>query len=69
MPNVSYGEDYAVAIRITREWKITRIKEVMYNCRRWEGNTDAQLSVEKVNANNTYKDSLRTAELKARLKR
>lgn len=66
MPNVSYGEDYAVAIRITREWKITRIKEVMYNCRRWEGNTDAQLSIEKVNINNTYKDSLRSAELKAR---
>lgn len=66
MPNVSYGEDYAVAIRITREWKITRIKEVMYNCRRWEGNTDAQLSIEKVNINNTYKDSLRGAELKAR---
>ncbi|MCQ2202270.1 MAG: glycosyltransferase [Bacteroidales bacterium] len=68
MPNVSYGEDYAVAIRITREWKITRIKEVMYNCRRWEGNTDAQLSIEKVNANNFYKDSLRTAELEARIK-
>ncbi len=66
MPNVSYGEDYAVAIRITREWKITRIKEVMYNCRRWEGNTDAQLSIDKVNINNTYKDSLRSAELKAR---
>lgn len=68
MPNVSYGEDYAAAIRITREWKISRIKEVMYNCRRWEGNTDAQLSIEKININNTYKDSLRTTELEARLK-
>ncbi|MDO4462405.1 MAG: glycosyltransferase family 2 protein [Bacteroidia bacterium] len=69
MPNVSYGEDYAAAIRITREWKISRIKEVMYNCRRWEGNTDAQLSIDRVNANNLYKDSLRTAELEARINR
>ena len=65
-PNVSYGEDYAVGLRICREYRISRIYEPLYCCRRWEGNSDAALSIEKVNANNWYKDSLRTIELTAR---
>jgi len=67
-PNVSYGEDYAVAIRIAGEYTIGRIFDELYLCRRWEGNSDAALSPEKVNANNLYKDSLRTAELERRIK-
>ena len=66
-PNVSYGEDYAVAIRIAGEFRIGRIFDELYLCRRWEGNSDAALSPEKVNANNLYKDSLRTAELQRRI--
>ncbi len=66
-PNVSYGEDYAVGLRISRECRISRIWEPLYCCRRWEGNSDAALSVEKVNANNSYKDRLRTWELEARI--
>ena len=65
-PNVSYGEDYAVALRITREYKIGRIYENLYLCRRWKNNTDAGLSMEKQNLNDFYKDKLRTAEIKAR---
>lgn len=66
-PNVSYGEDYAVAIRIAGEYRIGRIFDELYLCRRWEGNSDAALSPEKVNANNLYKDTLRTAELQRRI--
>ena len=66
-PNVSYGEDYAVAIRIAGEYRIGRIFDELYLCRRWEGNSDAALSPEKVNANNLHKDSLRTAELQRRI--
>lgn len=66
-PNVSYGEDYAVAIRISGEYRLGRIFDELYLCRRWEGNSDAALSAEKVNANNLYKDSLRTAELERRI--
>ena len=66
-PNVSYGEDYAVAIRIAGEYRIGRIFDELYLCRRWEGNSDAALSADKVNANNLYKDSLRTAELERRI--
>lgn len=62
-PNVSYGEDYAVGLAISREFKIGRIYEPIYLCRRWGGNTDASLSIEKQNANNFYKDSLRTKEI------
>jgi len=62
-PNVSYGEDYAVGLAISRQYKIGRIYEPIYLCRRWEGNTDASLSIEKQNANNYYKDSLRTKEI------
>ena len=65
-PNASYGEDYAVGLRIGREYKIGRIYDVLYYCRRWTGNSDADLSTEKVNANNMYKDWLRTVELRAR---
>ena len=68
-PNVSYGEDYAVAIRIAGEYRIGRIFDELYLCRRWEGNSDAALSPEKVNANNMYKDSLRTDELNRRIHR
>jgi hypothetical protein len=65
-PNVSYGEDYAVGLTISRQYKIGRIYDPIYFCRRWEGNTDASLSLEMQNANNYYKDSLRTRELMAR---
>lgn len=66
-PCTAYGEDYAVALRISREYKIARIYDVMYNCRRWGGNSDAALDVNKVNANNFYKDKIRTWELQARI--
>lgn len=66
-PNVSYGEDYAMALRISRTWKIGRIYESIYNCRRWSGNSDAALPIEKTNENNIYKDFLRTIELLARI--
>jgi hypothetical protein len=62
-PNVSYGEDYAIGLAISRQYKIGRIYEPVYLCRRWEGNTDASLSPEKENENNFYKDSLRTKEV------
>ena len=65
-PNVSYGEDYAVALRITREYKIGRIYENLYWCRRWTHNTDAGLSIENENRNDFYKDKLRTVEIAAR---
>ena len=65
-PNVSYGEDYAVGLQISRNYRIGRIYDVLYLCRRWGGNSDAALSHEKVNANNLYKDRLRAAEFKAR---
>lgn len=67
-PNVSYGEDYAMVLRVSRDYRIGRIYTSLYNCRRWEGNSDAALSVEKVNANNEYKDCLRSIELAARMK-
>ena len=65
-PNVSYGEDYAVGLEISRNYRIGRIYDVLYLCRRWGGNSDAALSHEKVNAHNLYKDTLRTVEFKAR---
>lgn len=65
-PVTKYGEDYAVALRISREYRIGRIWDVMYDCRRWTGNSDADLSVDRVNANNLYKDRLRTWELATR---
>ena len=65
-PNTSYGEDYALGLAFSRRYRIGRINDELYLCRRWGGNSDAALSVEKVNANNLYKDRLRTMELKAR---
>ena len=65
---MKYGEDYAVALRICREYRIGRIYDVMYNCRRWDDNSDAALDVVKMNSNNLYKDRLRTLELAARKK-
>ena len=64
-PNTSYGEDYALGLAFSRRYRIGRIYDELYLCRRWGGNSDAALSVEKVNANNLYKDRLRTMELKA----
>ena len=64
--NVSYGEDYGVALRLTREYRICRIYEPLYNCRRWSGNSDAALDITRLNAHNAYKDSLRTREILAR---
>ena len=68
-PTTKYGEDYAVALRISRDYRIGRIWDVLYNCRRWDGNSDAALSIEKTNANNLYKDRIRTWEVEARIKR
>jgi glycosyltransferase involved in cell wall biosynthesis len=65
-PNVSYGEDYAVALAVSREYQIARIFEPIYLCRRWEGNSDANLDVARQNAFNAYKDQLRTLEILAR---
>ena len=63
IPNVSYGEDYATALAISREY---RIYEPLYLCRRWEGNSDADLNIQRVNANNYYKDKIRMIEILAR---
>lgn len=68
LPNTSYGEDYAIGLRISREYKVGRIYDVIYSCRRWEGNSDASLDIRKVNANNLYKDRIRTWELTARIR-
>lgn len=67
-PNTSYGEDYAVGLAFSRKFRIGRIYSELYLCRRWSGNSDSSLSVDKVNANNLYKDRLRTMELMARIK-
>ena len=67
-PNVSYGEDYAVGLRISREWKIGRIYDSVYLCRRWENNSDTGISLETLNRYNFYKDKIRTIELLHRIK-
>lgn len=67
MPNVSYGEDYALALYISRDYQIGRVFTPVYMCRRWDDNSDAALSIEKTNAYNTYKDRIRTWELQARI--
>ena len=64
--NVSYGEDYGVVLRLTREYRLCRIYDPIYSCRRWGGNSDAALGISRINAHNAYKDSLRTRELLAR---
>jgi len=66
--NVSYGEDYAAALRICREYRIGRIYESLYLCRRWSGNSDAGLSIKEANQNNAFKDKIRTNEILARQK-
>jgi glycosyltransferase involved in cell wall biosynthesis len=66
--NVSYGEDYAAALRICREYRIGRIYESLYLCRRWPGNTDAALSIEEANRNDAFKDKIRTDEILVRQK-
>ena len=68
-PNVSYGEDYAVALHISRDYEIGRIYESLYLCRRWEGNSDSALPLETANRYDLYKDWLRTIELQARMRR
>ncbi len=67
LPNVSYGEDYALGLAISRHYQIGRIYDPLYLCRRWEENTDASLDIQKLNAHNTYKDRIRTIELLARI--
>ncbi len=67
LPNVNYGEDYALGLAISRRYQIGRIYDVLYNCRRWDDNSDGNLSIEKENRNNTYKDRIRTWELLARI--
>jgi len=67
IPNISYGEDYAMALAISRTYRIGRVWDVVYLCRRWEGNSDANLDTARVNANNLLKDKLRTIELHARI--
>ncbi|HOX56681.1 MAG TPA: glycosyltransferase family A protein [Candidatus Paceibacterota bacterium] len=65
-PNVSYGEDYAAVLAVSRQYQIARIYEPIYLCRRWEGNSDAGIDVTRQNAFNFYKDKLRTFEILAR---
>jgi hypothetical protein len=65
-PNVSYGEDYAMALRVSREYDVGRIYESIYVCRRWDGNSDNSLPIDKANAHDIYKDWVRTNEIRAR---
>ena len=67
-PNVSYGEDYAMALRISRDYTVGRIYDSVYYCRRWGGNSDADLSIESTNKHNEYKDFVRSVELIARIR-
>ena len=67
VPNTSYGEDYALGLAFSRRYRIGRVYDVVYLCRRWEGNSDAALDVVKTNSNNLYKDRIRTWELQARI--
>ena len=68
VPNTSYGEDYALGLRISREYQIGRVYDSVYLCRRWDENSDAALDIQKMNGHNLYKDKIRTVELKARIK-
>ncbi|WP_072546671.1 glycosyltransferase family 2 protein [Mediterranea massiliensis] len=67
VPNTSYGEDYALGLNFSRRFQIGRVYDVVYLCRRWDDNSDAALDVVKMNANNLYKDRIRTWELQARI--
>jgi hypothetical protein len=66
VPNTSYGEDYALGLNFSRYYQIGRVYDVLYLCRRWDGNSDASLDAVKLNANNSYKDKIRTVEIIAR---
>src|SRR5690606_12632971 len=66
IPHTSYGEDYAVGLNISRRYRIGRVYDVIYLCRRWEGNSDASLDIMKMNTHNLYKDRIRTWEVQAR---
>jgi len=66
VPNTSYGEDYALGLYFSRHFQIGRVYDVVYNCRRWEDNSDASLDIVKMNAHNLYKDRIRTWEVQAR---
>ena len=66
-PTTKYGEDYAVGLRVSREYQIGRIYDVVYNCRRWDDNSDANCDIVTMNNNHLYKDRIRTWELKARI--
>ena len=68
VPNTSYGEDYALGLQFSRKWQIGRIYDVLYLCRRWDDNSDADIDIVKLNANNSYKDKLRSIEISARQK-
>ena len=67
LPNTNYGEDYALGLAISRDYMIGRLYDPIYNCRRWDDNSDGDLSIEKENRNNVYKDRMRTWELMARI--
>ena len=69
VPNTSYGEDYALGLQFSRRWRIGRIFDVLYLCRRWEDNSDAAIDIVRLNANNAYKDKLRSIEVAARQNR
>lgn len=69
VPNTSYGEDYALGLKFSRDYQIGRVYDVLYNCRRWDDNSDASLDIVKMNNHNLYKDRIRTWELKARIKK
>ena len=68
LPNTSYGEDYAIGLAVSRNYRIGRIYDPIYICRRWEDNSDAALDVTRSNRNNFYKDKIRTWELQARIR-
>ena len=67
VPNTSYGEDYALGLNFSRQYQIGLVYDVVYNCRRWDDNSDASLDIVKMNGHNLYKDRIRTWELQARI--
>lgn len=69
LPNTCYGEDYAMGLMVSRNYRIGRVYDVMTLARRWDDNTDADLDINKENANNIYKDRIRTWEVKARIQK
>lgn len=69
LPNTCYGEDYAMGLMVSRKYRVGRVYDVMTLARRWDDNTDADIDIFKENANNLYKDRIRTWEVKARIKK